>query len=112
MPEFYVGSRRKCTMNINNDYPAGIIVMVGCGFEMMMDLLQGKEAKSRTYRAKNVEQVLECGQLWDELLDNFGKCLKDRVVVNGRQIERQLHILQSCICKLVCCSLLDVSLGI
>lgn len=99
-------------MNINKPVQALITVAIVCCFKMKICPLQGNEAKSRTYRAKNVEQVLECGQLWNELLDNFGKCLKDGVVVDGRQVERQLHILQSCIRKLVRCSLLDVSLGI
>ena len=65
-----------------------------------------------TYRAKNVEQVLERWKLWNEFLNDLGEGFKDGMVVNGRQVKRQLHILQSSVSQLICRRLLDVSLGI
>lgn len=40
-----------------------------------------------TYRYKDVEKVLQCGKLRDELLDNFTEGLEDRVIIYTGQIE-------------------------
>lgn len=40
-----------------------------------------------THRYKNVEQVFQCRQLWDELLDHFTESLKYGVVIYAGQIE-------------------------
>ena len=40
-----------------------------------------------TYRDEDVQQVLQRGQLWEELLDHFAEGLEDGVVINTGQIE-------------------------
>lgn len=40
-----------------------------------------------THRNEDVEEVLQRGELWDELLHHFAEGFKDGVVINTRQVK-------------------------
>lgn len=43
-----------------------------------------------THRYKNIKEVLQSRELWNELLHHFTKRLKDGVIVDARQVEAEI----------------------
>lgn len=42
-----------------------------------------------THGYKNVEQILQSWELWNELLHHFTECLEDGVIIDARQVEAE-----------------------
>lgn len=54
---------------------------------LKLKLTRKVTADCKAHVREDVEQLLERGQLDEELLHHLTECLEDRVVVNARQVE-------------------------